>query len=361
MKLILAAAALMSLTGTARFEYDCPKADSRIMASYAKLIPFTEREKQGYRFRNGKIVVPPLFDEARPLFRMRKAWQSCQINLENGDRSETMLLTRGYHVAPVRKGCTWHLLMINPCDRYAPGGIGSSDGLFPCSLTLRADNPQKFETREGYLDLDGNFIDPGRMFQYRITKTGIFSDGLAFISVDDPDRSLRYATLIIDNRMNIIALLKSGHMFQKAVRPFREGRALILTNRRIGCAGTWTEFYGYLDRSGKTVIEPEFLKAESFHRGMARVTFIRKKYETANSCYASCCWYGMAPLWLISGWVPSRACHDEKHRLFRNDRAAMYGIIDTAGRVVHSSPDPGEIDHYLRKKHPGWIDERGKR
>jgi hypothetical protein len=121
---------------------------------------------------------------------------------------------------------------------------------------------------------------------------------------------------------------------------------------------TREDVFGFIDRTGKIVIDPEYLAAESFHRGLARVTFTKKMYETINGCYAGFCWYASMPLFLITRWMPARACHDETRKIFADDTAILYGVIDADGNILHSATDPGEVERFIETRHPGWSGER---
>lgn len=121
---------------------------------------------------------------------------------------------------------------------------------------------------------------------------------------------------------------------------------------------TREDVFGFIDRTGKIVIDPEYLAAESFHRGLARVTFTKKRYETINGCYAGFCWYASMPLFLITRWMPARACHDETRKIFADDEVTMHGVIDIDGNILHVSADPLKVERFIEMRKPGWTDER---
>lgn len=116
----------------------------------------------------------------------------------------------------------------------------------------------------GYVDRTGKAVIPARF-----SRADEFSDGLA--SVSDKD-FFGY----IDETGKVVLDLK-GMRFQGFPRRFSEGLASFSrgeTNGRIK--------WGYIDKTAKIVIEPQFDEANDFSDGMARVkqygkyTFIDK-------------------------------------------------------------------------------------
>lgn len=363
MKYIVLILTVVALIHDVTYAERCARTTSEAVRFYGTLQPFSADGKYGYRFPRGKIVVPASFDDARPLFTLKKGWQSLRVKLGDGERNEEFLPT-AFHIAPVRTGGRWHIIRINTCDEHEVSAIGVSDGFFPCELVLGAENPQGFVTKTGYLNLEGNFIDMGSVLGKKVNDPQPFFEGLAFVTVDDSTRPWRYSTAIIDVDMKITGELKHGpaerYIVHAPVRPFREGRAMFRASNVKSCVKeTREDVFGFIDRTGKIVIEPDYLKAESFHRGLARVSYSEKKYGVINSCYASCCWYGMMPFFLVTRRMPARACHDEVNKIIKDDTVTMHGVIDVDGKILHHSIDPAEVELYINRQHPVRSGEGG--
>jgi hypothetical protein len=104
----------------------------------------------------------------------------------------------------------------------------------------------KMNGKYGYIDAKGNWvIKPQFDFTY------MFSDGLAMVRVGK-----QYAW--IDKKGNQVIAPQD---FDEVAMGFTEGRLAVKKN------GKW----GYIDRTGKMIVEPKFKKATKFEGGAAQV------------------------------------------------------------------------------------------
>ena len=114
--------------------------------------------------------------------------------------------------------------------------------------------------RWGYIDTAGAF-----MVKPELDHAEDFSDGLAYVVQADGYSGY------IDTSGRLLITMKLGAEVQEA-RPFSEGRAVIgLLTTQPGEANVPPLLYGYMDKSGKIIIKPQFPLAEDFLYGLARV------------------------------------------------------------------------------------------
>ncbi len=334
---------------------DCPVCEGAKFKYYGRLIPFKSKGRYGYRFPRGKIIVPAQFDEARPLFPRGHP----TVELTDHMHTEKYSGLGCTYTAPVRLGKRWHLLEINICDEYRLSRVSSETGLFPAG--------------KGYLDTGGRFIDPGKRWNLRVQRISLFSEGRALIGIHDHSYS---GFALIDDTLTILKRIPSdikgiprSHEMINPASLFHEGFALYSVQKKVRHRPeTWRHHFGYLDREGNTVIPARFLLAETFHQGKARVVYITKRYETVNGCYSSACWYAQLPclfsFLLVTrspSFAPDRGYFDETHKLYKDDEIVTYGLIDTRGRMLFSTPVRERLNEYVEKTYPGWLSGRPPR
>ena len=114
---------------------------------------------------------------------------------------------------------------------------------------------ENFSTRYGFIDKSGAFaIEPHFSLAWQ------FSEGLARVQ-DNADRVQAHPMAFIDRTGNVLFRVPDGQWAGE----FSEG----LVNVQTGSGAQ--EKWGYVDRTGKWVIEPRFQRAEPFYKGLAKV------------------------------------------------------------------------------------------
>jgi hypothetical protein len=122
--------------------------------------------------------------------------------------------------------------------------------------------------RFGYIDKTGNLIIPAKFGEARD-----FSEGLAAVKInrpyqDEPDNSDKYWGYINAAGAYVI----TPRYYQ--VKAFSEGLAAVSPKTLAP--------YGYVDRTGKMVIEPQFdMRTGPFQNGIARV-YTDRDYKTRD-------------------------------------------------------------------------------
>jgi hypothetical protein len=169
-----------------------------------------------------------------------------------------------------------------------------------------------FNTNQyGYIDENG---DMSIEFQYAEARN--FSDGLAAIKISDswgfidPNNGTRIPPKYIEAGNFSEGLVaarentntwgyadKSGRMviepqFEDA-RPFSEGRAAVLIDG----------FWGYIDKSGNVISEPDFDDAEPFYKGLALVTIELRDPNNENNVITNFGYVGRDGKYV---WYPTR-------------------------------------------------------
>lgn len=246
------------------------------LAQPSPLFPIEKSGKAGYIDRDGKIIIPLKFDEAR--------------NFADG-------------VASVRVGDDWGYIdgtgkfVISPQFFQAGSfndGIASVGVWFPRKKVV--DNKVGFYS---YIDKTGKLITKK---QYGVAFA--FSEGVAQVLTDD------YKHGIIDRTGEIL------FYFDIYNAGFRNGLAMFKTNGNMPDTRI-----GYIDKTGKAVIAASYLAGQDFSEGLACVSsekgagFIDNKGTTAVDFHYNACGSfsdGLASV-LVGGLV---------------------GFIDRTGKVV---------------------------
>ncbi len=120
--------------------------------------------------------------------------------------------------------------------------------------------------RYGYIDRSGHVVIPPR-FQY----AQIFSEGLARVVIADRSGYIdRTGRVVIEPRFHRAFRFSDG--LARVCAPPEHPSLLFRVARLVG----WEDHYaypcGYIDRHGELVIEYQYLPADGFENGYARVT-----------------------------------------------------------------------------------------
>ena len=219
--------------------------------------------KWGYIDKTGRFLIPPQYDDANVfsdgLAQVVVGGQAGYI-----DKSGTFVVPPQYRsYSPEHSTFAAGLACVEMNGRWgfidkqgkvaieAKFGGASSfhDGLAAVQVG------EKFSTRYGFIDKTGSFaIEP------RFSLAWKFSEGLARVR-DNADQVQAHPMAFIDKTGNVVFRVPDGRWAGE----FSEG----LVNVKTGSGGQ--EKWGYVDHSGKWVIEPRFQRAEPFYKGLAQV------------------------------------------------------------------------------------------
>jgi WG containing repeat len=199
-------------------------------AASNKLYPVFKDGKWGYINNQGKIVIEPQFDAAR-------------------DFHDGLALVSKYDKSGNK----------NP-------------------VTNQSDD------KDGYIDETGKFVIEPQFVSQRNSgehSHDDFSEGLAIVQVD---WSLDNSTSLAMWKRNYACIDKTGKVVFKldpkyhVVSNFSDGRLLFKDES--------TKNHGYLDKTGKVVIEPVFITAFPFSEGLAAVSnFNKKSTDSSKNIY----------------------------------------------------------------------------
>jgi hypothetical protein len=222
-----------------------------------------EREKLGFINKKGEWVIPPQFEQADSF-----SEGLAPVRLEKGkwgyiDSSGVVAIAPRFESASqFREG----LALVDDSDFIDKEGqvvIQSRLGFYPFGdfsqgRTPFFTNPPGLEDRGkvGFMDPTGEIVIPA-IFHRAPTS---FSEGLAAVE-------------LTPGKWGVIDL--SGKMVVQPfdeVSPFSEGLAAF-NNKSFN---KWDGLYGFIDKTGKTVIRAQFVYARPFSEGLACVSFPSK-------------------------------------------------------------------------------------
>ena len=225
-----------------------------------KLIPYRDSEKWGYCDTKKQILIPLYYDETFP---MRSGFGIVKKDNKYGlvDKSGKIILpiyykeirnlSSQYYLCSMNSD--WGIMDIRgnqkPLEDFVLLNDNINDGL------LRIVRNGLF----GFIDTLGNEI-----VTCKYSKASNFSEGVANVAIGEGVNIEQY---LINTKGEVI--LK--HNWE--VSPFHEG----LARKKNQNASV----YGYIDKTGKTVIKPKYRVAQDFKGGYARV----KVYESDSWIY----------------------------------------------------------------------------
>lgn len=247
------------------------------------LLAYDFRGKFGYVDRNGNVVIEPQFDEAYE-FSDGLAWAVKDGKSGYIDNTGALVIEPGKYGFPFADGLAsvFGGSVINKKGDVIIDGVQFksngrlSDGL----MVVRNSDKKKY----GFFDRNGNQViefkyDDAREFSDGVAwvKTGgkygcidkkgnwvinpdyveitSFNDGLAFVYKDEAH------PICIDNKGSVvIEELPEGLKWNKELR-FSEGLACVNVGGK----------YGYIDKTGRFVINPQFISAKNFSDGLAMI------------------------------------------------------------------------------------------
>lgn len=293
--------------------------------------------KQGYIDRTGKVVVEPRFDRASAF---------------SGGLAAVGIGTFGLHDSGDHK---WGFIdktgrmVIEPLYRDV---LGFGEGLAAVSedgerwgyvdesgklvIPFQFDYAASFSEglacvmkgkKFGFIDRAGKFV-----IEPKFTSPGTFSEGLALVRVGgktvEPWPGAMMSGPLGGRLMYIDKTSKPVIKLDRNVEsagPFSEGLAAFEVLKSDGYL-----YNGYMDRTGRVVIEPRFGHAESFSEGLALI-LLEGKWgvidKTGNILFNV--EYALArPFRGGLAWV------QEGNRDGFSHREAKYGYIDRSGKVV---------------------------
>jgi WG containing repeat len=224
------------------------------------------KEKTGYIDKTGKFVIPPRFTEG---FRFSEGLAVVLIRLV-GREGITSFYKYGY----IDK--SGKVVIQPPQDpeslkwfSYAHKGLSFSEGLAYMA-----------HGKLGYIDKAGKPIIPPK---YNDVQP--FSEGLAAVKLED-----KYGYIDRSGEMVIPPRFEDAGPFSEGLAPARNGNQwvyidksgkLVITGGEFVLARAFSEGlaavigkndkYGYIDKTGKFVIQPQFTRAGDFSEGLAPV------------------------------------------------------------------------------------------
>ncbi|MCX7820467.1 MAG: WG repeat-containing protein [Brevinematales bacterium] len=207
-----------------------------------ELIPYRKANKWGYYDKNKNIVSECKYDEAYPF---KDGLARVRINYQWGfiDKS---------------------LKEVIPCQYF--GARDFSEGLAAV----------EGKGGWGYIDTNGRVVIPFTYYE-----ADSFSDGLALVKLKLKGTEAlfnSYKIMFIDK--NGKTVINKNHIYVE--KSFSDG--LLRVKRNTGLLNSGNEKFGYIDKTGKEVIECKYEEAFNFSGGVAPV-----KEETENNKYRWVC------------------------------------------------------------------------
>jgi hypothetical protein len=284
------------------------------------LLPVSDGEKWGFVDKSGKIAIPLQYRSVGPFSEgLAVAFSGHEYGYIN-EQGQWAIRLKGFHSAEKfseglaaiakssRNGLEWTYIdnqgatMIGPSQFYTAEPF--SDGLALVSVFAKSEKSHGTDLQYGYINREGKFVIPPKFSEAKS-----FSDGLALVYVE---KGRSGEAGYIDKTGEYVIRVHNYALAQS----FSEGLAVVLQGSE----------YGYIDRTGRVVIDYRYDEAEEFHNGLAKVRifgrygFINKEGE-----------FVIGPLY----WEASN---------FSDGFAAVYessensGIIDAHGDLIAPFP-----------------------
>lgn len=214
-----------------------------------QLFPVIQNGKWGYIDRGGKIVIKPQFDAAFPFYDgVAKVMTGKRFDKQNWSYIDTA-------GKPIFTN-----LSVNRLEDF-------SEGLGTVCTNMR-DEHQGLLC--GYMDKTGNWV-----IEPKIYNAFEFHDGLARAALPDKTSRTGVREVYLDKTGKIAIELSS--VPAGGSRRFSEGLASFSPN--VSVEGRYLS--GFMDKTGKVIIEPKFEAVDDFSEGLAAVFFFKPaKIET---------------------------------------------------------------------------------
>jgi hypothetical protein len=221
-----------------------------------KLYPIQVEEKWGYIDKEGKLQINPQFQSA-DAFREGLALVSIKKGVDNKDNSNVEVATETpVEQADEYEGDYYSVTRTETPVEYAEDNNYNND--VEEVQTNTVDNTPKY----GFIKEDGSYaINPIYM------AATSFSEGLAWVVTKGG------VPTAIDKKGKIQITLKNA----KQVRVFHEGLAAFCSINANG-----EQKWGFINKSGEIVINPQFNYVSSFSNGLCAVGNDKDKYGYIN-------------------------------------------------------------------------------
>ena len=258
-----------------------PKANSTLNELYSKrdLFPVNQNGKMGFINKNGKLFIQAQFDHAEPFND-----ESALVNVDQKwgfiNKSGEMIVQPQYeYISDFSEGAA----LVKVDEKW-----GFIDKVGNIVIEPKFDDAWPFSEgfalvkeseKWGFIDQQGEVVIPLRFDRsYSSEGTGFLfkpgPEGPIWISYDKNGRAYRKGLVDWLTRCNISLMghwcyqqgTSSSSETNNWVDNFSEGLARVIVDQK----------WGYIDKTGNTVIEPKFQFGSSFSQGLAVVQFEEK-------------------------------------------------------------------------------------
>lgn len=323
--------------------------------------------KWGFVDTAGKLVVEPQFTETAGFFSQGLAAVKVGEKWGYADSSGRLVIEPQFEsagqfsdgIAPVERGGKYgyigkagQIIMPAEFDSAQPfsGGLGivkragkygyvSKDGQLVTPIEFESAEGfseglalVKVDEKYGFLDARGQLVIPTQFF---FADLGGFSEGLAEVI------TVNYELHYIDKLGKTVLNFGDGWR-RNSLTPFT--RISVLAGLPRFSEGLATvpkgDLWGFIDRSGKFVIEPRYASAQYFMNGLAAVSVWKKKGRDNTSIWGYVNKTGQMVIpsqFESAGWF--RGC------LADVEMGDKTGYVDRSGKIVWAAPKPPKPKH----------------
>jgi hypothetical protein len=260
----------------------CAQVQAQIAPQQTDLYPVRKDKKWGYSDRTGKVVIKPAFESAFPFadgLAMVEITRSSTQTFINAQGS-VLEVHQSYGSSQFSEG----MLLVKDGDKY---GYVDKAGTVVIGFQFEDAGdfgdglaPVKINAKWGYIDHAGKTsIAP------QFTDAASFSEGLAEVTFDevrpfpgfveslarvDEDAHRKWGFIDRTGKMVIAPQFTLSGKFSQGLAPVGKGK-------EIGpFTGPTNQKWGYIDKTGKVVIGLQFNSASEFAEGLAAVKVGRK-------------------------------------------------------------------------------------